>query len=65
MHTLMEAVLKFFAVLKDSFQETVDSKILYAMLILSALGFVHLRRVRLDAEVFTTEHPLRELVGSR
>jgi len=34
------------------------------MLILSALGFVHLRRVRPEEEIFVGDHPLRELVGS-
>ena len=33
---LMQYLLKFVAMLRDSLQETLDSKVLYAMLILSA-----------------------------
>ncbi|HEV2368899.1 MAG TPA: hypothetical protein VGR90_03435 [Acidimicrobiales bacterium] len=33
------------------------------MLLLSFLGFVHLRRVRPEEEIFTSDHPIRELVG--
>ncbi len=40
MRSLTQYVLKFFAILKDSLQETLDSKVLYAMFVLSGLAIL-------------------------
>src|SRR5437588_6533399 len=48
MKSLTEYVLKFFATMKDSLQETLDSKVLYAMMVLSAIVIVAVASIKFE-----------------